>query len=80
MDTSKTLGDMLRCSTLGEEKQVYLYCTCIREATSSRVAHLLQEKGVRCAVIQGGLRAWKKAGLPLEAVPAKEMVALPVFD
>ena len=61
-------------------KQVYLYCTCVREATSSRVAHDLMEKGVRVAVIKGGLRAWKKAGLPLEPVPKEEMTDLPVFD
>jgi membrane protein DedA with SNARE-associated domain/rhodanese-related sulfurtransferase len=62
------------------EKIVYLYCTCIREATSARVAQDLQDKGVRVAVIKGGLRAWKKAGLPLEPVPPEEMTDPPVFD
>ena len=62
------------------EKLVYLYCTCIREATSTRVARQLLEKGVRPAVIKGGLRAWKKAGLPMEAVPLEEISDLPVFD
>jgi rhodanese-related sulfurtransferase len=61
-------------------KPIYLYCTCIREATSSRVAKELIDKGVPVAVIQGGLRAWKKAGLPLEPVPPGEMTALPVFE
>ena len=60
--------------------QVYLYCTCIREATSARVARLMIEKGVRAAVIKGGLRAWKKAGLPIEPVPADEIAPLPGFD
>lgn len=60
--------------------QVYLYCTCVREATSARVAHILLEKGVHTTVIKGGLRAWKKAGLPLEAVPSDEIAALPAFD
>lgn len=59
---------------------VYLYCTCIREATSSRVAQLLLEKGVDVAVIKGGLGAWKKAGLPLEAVPQDEISPLPTFE
>ena len=63
-----------------EGKQIYLYCTCIREATSARVALHLAEKGVRVAVIKGGLRAWKKAGLPMESVPAEEMTDLPVFN
>jgi membrane protein DedA with SNARE-associated domain/rhodanese-related sulfurtransferase len=62
------------------DKLVYLYCTCLDDATSARVAERLQEKGVRVAVIKGGLRAWKKAGLPLEPVPPGEMTKLPLFD
>jgi len=58
---------------------VYVYCTCIREATSVRVARELHNRGVRVAVIKGGLRAWKKAGLPVEAVPSEELAALPTF-
>jgi membrane protein DedA with SNARE-associated domain/rhodanese-related sulfurtransferase len=61
-------------------KQIYLYCTCIDDATSARVAQHLLAKGVPVAVIKGGLRAWKKAGLPLEAVPAEEMTKLPLFN
>jgi membrane protein DedA with SNARE-associated domain/rhodanese-related sulfurtransferase len=64
--------------------QVYLYCTCAREATSTRVArelrNRLDEDRVRIAVIRGGLRAWKKAGLPLEAVPSDDITALPLFE
>lgn len=58
---------------------IYLYCTCIREATSARVALLLLEQGVACRVIRGGLRKWKAAGLPLERVPLEEVADLPVF-
>jgi membrane protein DedA with SNARE-associated domain/rhodanese-related sulfurtransferase len=65
---------------LPAEKPVYLYCTCLGDATSTRVARELMEKGVPIAVIKGGLRAWKKAGLPLEPVPPEEISALPVFD
>jgi membrane protein DedA with SNARE-associated domain/rhodanese-related sulfurtransferase len=61
-------------------RQVYLYCTCVREASSARVARLLLEKGVHSAVIKGGLRAWKKAGLPIERVPPDEIAALPGFN
>ena len=61
------------------EQQIYVYCTCVREATSARVARELQRKGVDVAVIKGGLRAWKKAGLPVEPVPPGEMAALPAF-
>jgi len=62
------------------DQSVFLYCTCVREATSARVAQILLKRGVHCAVIKGGLRAWRKAGLPLEPVPANEMAALPSFD
>jgi rhodanese-related sulfurtransferase len=62
------------------EGKVYLYCTCNREATSSKVARELMEKGLHVEVIKGGLRKWKQAGLPIEAVPAEEMSALPVFE
>jgi membrane protein DedA with SNARE-associated domain/rhodanese-related sulfurtransferase len=58
---------------------IYLYCTCVREATSARVALLLLEQGVACRVIRGGLRKWKAAGLPLERVPSEEVADLPVF-
>lgn len=58
---------------------IYVYCTCIREATSVRVARELQNRGVQVAVVKGGLRAWKGAGLPIETVPAAEMAALPSF-
>ncbi len=58
---------------------ILLYCTCVREATSARVALLLLEQGVACRVIRGGLRKWKAAGLPLERVPLEEVSELPVF-
>jgi membrane protein DedA with SNARE-associated domain/rhodanese-related sulfurtransferase len=60
-------------------QRIYVYCTCVREATSVRVAQELQNRGVRVAVIKGGLRAWKSAGLPVETVPRDEMAALPSF-
>lgn len=65
---------------LPPNRSIYVYCTCVREATSARVARELQEKGIRVAVIKGGLRAWKRAGLPIEPVPPGEMAQLPAFD
>lgn len=62
------------------DQPVYVYCTCVREATSVRVARELEKKGVRVAVINGGLRGWKKAGLPVEGVPRDEMAEMPAFD
>jgi rhodanese-related sulfurtransferase len=60
-------------------QQVYVYCTCVREATSVQVARELEKQGIRVAVIRGGLRGWKKAGLPVEGVPREELAALPAF-
>jgi membrane protein DedA with SNARE-associated domain/rhodanese-related sulfurtransferase len=58
---------------------VFVYGTCVREATSVRVARELEDNGIRVAVIKGGLTAWRKAGLPVEGVPPEEIAVLPVF-
>ena len=52
----------------------------MREATSARVAHILRERGFDAYVIHGGLRAWTKAGFPLEPVPEDDLVLLPTFS
>jgi len=52
----------------------------MREATSARVARILNEKGFHANVIAGGLRAWRKAGLPMELVPESDVELLPKFD
>lgn len=65
--------------TLPKDKEIVLYCTCQGEATSLNVARILQQHGFRSSVIKGGLRAWKKGGHPLEAVPADDIVLLPTF-
>jgi 3-mercaptopyruvate sulfurtransferase SseA len=41
---------------------------------------LLDTKRVRVTVIRGGLRAWVKAGLPVEDVPPEEVASLPLFE
>src|SRR6204780_1497705 len=44
-----------RCSEeFPEEQLVYVYCTCVREATSVRAARELQNRGVRAAATRGG--------------------------
>jgi len=65
---------------LPRDKEIVLYCTCIREATSIKVARVLAERGYNVSVLTGGLRAWKKAGLPTEPVPQDEVVQLPTFS
>ena len=64
---------------LPKDKEIVLYCTCVREATSSKVARALEDQGLKVSVLEGGFRAWKKAGLPIEAVPENEVVLLPKF-
>jgi rhodanese-related sulfurtransferase len=65
--------------SLSRDKDIYLYCTCAREATSARVGHMLREKGFNTFVIVGGLTAWRKAGFPLESIPKNDLIKLPTF-
>ncbi len=62
------------------ECEIYLYCSCIREATSVRVAYLMNQENCQTRVIDGGLRAWMKAGGEVEPVPEEELQRLPQFD
>ena len=62
------------------ECEIYLYCSCAREATSVRVAKMLEQENCSTKVIQGGLKAWIKAGGPLEPVPAGDVEHLPRFE
>jgi membrane protein DedA with SNARE-associated domain/rhodanese-related sulfurtransferase len=68
-------------ANLPKDKKIVFYCTCAREATSARVARALEDQGsgLRVSVLEGGFRAWRKAGLPVEAVPEHEVVPLPKF-
>jgi rhodanese-related sulfurtransferase len=43
------------------------------------VARQLQELGFKVYVIAGGLRAWRKAGNPVERVPNDDLLKLPTF-
>jgi rhodanese-related sulfurtransferase len=52
----------------------------MQEATSARVARMLKEKGFDAYVIEGGLKAWRKARLPVEQVPEEDLELLPSFD
>jgi len=44
------------------------------------VARQLQELGFKVFVIAGGLRAWRKAGHPVERVPHDDVFKLPTFN
>lgn len=68
-----------QATSLPKDKEIVVYCTCARESTSARVARALEDQGLRVSVLEGGFRAWKKAGLPVEAVPEDEVVLLPKF-
>ena len=62
------------------ECEIYLYCSCAREATSVRVAKMLEQENCSTKVIRGGLKAWIKAGGPTEPIPLHEMEHLPRFE
>jgi len=61
------------------ECEIFVYCSCARESTSARVAHMLQKQDCKVKIIDGGLRAWAKGGFPMEPVPASEIEHLPSF-
>jgi rhodanese-related sulfurtransferase len=69
----------IRLKDFAQDRQIYLYCTCQRQATSVRVARELLKQGLQVAVIKDGLRGWRGAGLELETVPPAEVTALPLF-
>ena len=65
---------------MAPECEIYLYCSCIRDTTSKRVAHMLEQENCRTQVIEGGMKAWIKAGGELESVPLADIQHLPRFD
>ena len=65
---------------MAPECEIYLYCSCIRDTTSKRVAHMLKQENCNTQVIEGGLRAWVKAGGELESVPEADIQHLPRFE
>jgi membrane protein DedA with SNARE-associated domain/rhodanese-related sulfurtransferase len=65
---------------MAPECDIYLYCSCARDATSVRVAKALEKEDCKTKVIAGGLKAWIKAGGPLEPVPDEDMEHLPQFQ
>ena len=71
--------DALR-ETLAPECDIYVYCSCVRDATSVRIAHAMTQRGQTVKVIEGGLRGWLRAGCPTEPVPAGELRHLPRFE
>ncbi len=65
---------------MAPECEIYLYCSCIRDTTSVRVAHMLEKENCRTTVIEGGLKAWVKAGGAMELVPEADVRKLPQFE
>ena len=65
---------------MAPECEIYLYCSCLRDTTSKRVAHMLEQENCRTVVIEGGLKAWINAGGELELVPAADIQHLPRFE
>jgi membrane protein DedA with SNARE-associated domain/rhodanese-related sulfurtransferase len=65
---------------MAPECEIYLYCSCIRDTTSKRVAHMLEQENCRTQVIDGGIKAWIRAGGEMESVPPEDIQHLPRFD
>jgi membrane protein DedA with SNARE-associated domain/rhodanese-related sulfurtransferase len=65
---------------MAPECEIYLYCSCLRDTTSVRVAYMLQQEDCKTQVIQGGMKAWIKAGGEVELVPEGDVRHLPKFD
>jgi len=65
---------------MAPECEIYLYCSCIRDTTSKRVAHMLEQENCATSVIEGGIKAWIKAGGELESIPAADIQHLPRFE
>ncbi len=65
---------------MAPECEIYLYCSCIRDTTSKRVAHMLEQENCRTSVIEGGIKAWVRAGGELESIPAADIQHLPRFE
>jgi rhodanese-related sulfurtransferase len=59
-----------RATKLSSEKLIVTYCTCKLEESSIAAALAFRNAGFsRVAVLQGGTRAWREAGLPLDVAP-----------
>jgi rhodanese-related sulfurtransferase len=56
-------------ATLPRDRKIVTYCTCPGEMTSGLVAEYLAHRGFDAAALQGGLDAWKAAGLPVSPLP-----------
>jgi len=65
---------------MAPECEIYLYCSCAHEATSVRVARMLEKENCSTKVIRGGMKAWVKAGGETEPVPLGDVEHLPRFE
>jgi membrane protein DedA with SNARE-associated domain/rhodanese-related sulfurtransferase len=65
---------------MAPECEIYLYCSCIRDTTSKRVAHMLKQENCNTHVIEGGMKAWVRAGGETELVPETDVQHLPKFE
>lgn len=55
-----------RLTTLQGSSGGAVYVLCASGARASMAAHRLQEMGYRACSIEGGLKRWREAGLPVE--------------
>jgi hypothetical protein len=72
---------LARCaSSWSPECEIYLYCSCVRDTTSVRVAHMLKQENCNTKVITGVMKAWIKAGAAVELVPEADLQRLQRFE
>jgi rhodanese-related sulfurtransferase len=56
----------VRHAEIPRDREVVLYCTCPDEITSAKEALRLRRRGIRrVRPLEGGLAAWRAAGLPV---------------
>jgi rhodanese-related sulfurtransferase len=64
-----------RSAEIPRDRELVLYCTCPDEASSILTARKLRRLGiVRVHPLQGGLRAWRELGFPLQSELASEQL------
>jgi len=63
-----------RVQSLDKSKPVYAYC--LSGARSGAAAKWLREKGYTAYNLDGGIAAWKKAGMPLEEVSSIKQISV----
>lgn len=67
LDRNRRVGEVLNSlPPLPKDRTVITYCTCPNEEASAKLAQILRQDGYDAWALEGGLPAWRAAGLPME--------------